>query len=515
MPTASSASSITGDERPHFRTMTAMFEHAVATVPDATALWQDDRSVSYAQLADMVQRLAADLARRNVAGETVGLLLPNSIEFVVAYFATLFAGGLPTLLNPAYPARQLHPILKDAALRIIFCTVDTVTTLDDLDNTPDAECRIILDATFLNRRTPQEDPFPTLTINPDDPAALLYTGGTTGTSKGVEHSHLMLADAVRAIDWIWPSRAQGDVWLPVAPMFHIYGFVIGVLTPILGCGKAVILGPFKPDRAIALMADHKVTIFGGGPPAIYNALLGQPAIKTADLAALRLCPAGGAPFPVELIDRWRRATGITIQEGYGMTEMAPISGNTDIHGVKPGTVGVPVPGCAVEVVDLEHGNTILPPNSKGEIRVRGPHAMRGYRNRPDETAKTMRNGFIYTGDIGVIDDDGFISITDRKKDVILVHGYNVFPRDVEELVFTHPAVRNVGVIGIPDERTGERVVAFIVADQAPGIAAEITALCEQNLAPYQQPADYRFVDNLPITPANKLDRVALRQIADA
>jgi len=505
-----------GEAHPPFDTLTEMFDHAVMEAPQTNALIQDIRMLSYQKLDMAVRGMAGELAAAGATGNTVGLLLPNGIGFTLAYFATLFAGGTPTLLNPAYPPAQLKPILQDADPAILISTPQTGETLDALSDIVGDAHRIILEAS-----DPEMDAYIARSgsagnlprITPDTPAALLYTGGTTGVSKGVEHTHAMLTDAVRAIDWVWPAKTSGEVRLPVAPMFHIYGFLTGVLNPVYDRCTVVIPDAFKPDHVVDLMARYKVTIFGGGPPAIYAALLNQSNFQGADLSALRVCPAGGAPFPVELIDRWRDATGITIQEGYGMTEMAPISGNTEAFGSKPGTVGLAIPGCKVQIVDLEDKDKIMPADEKGEIRIAGPFAMTGYRNRPDETAKTIHDGFIYTGDIGVMDADGIVSITDRKKDVIIVNGFNVFPRDIEELVFTNPNVRNVGVIGMPDERAGERVVVFIVADHPEETEAAIVTLCEDGLAPYQRPSDIRFVDDLPITPANKLDRVALREIA--
>lgn len=505
-----------GQPHPPFQTLNEMFDHAVQSAPDTIALRQDQRAVTYQRLDRAVKGLAAQLVSAGASGNTVGLLLPNGIVFQLAYFATLYAGGLPTLLNPAYPPPQLEPILRDASPKLMICTAQTTKTVEALSEIiGDFEC-LVLSASDdeiddYAAREVSASALPKITA--DSPAALLYTGGTTGVSKGVEHSHGMLTDAVRAMDWIWPARTTGEVRLPVAPMFHIYGFLSGVLNPVYDCCTVVIPEAFKPDEVIDLMARYKVTIFGGGPPAIYNALLQHPTFAGADLSALRVCPAGGAPFPVELINRWRKATGLTIQEGYGMTEMAPVSGNTDAFGSKPGTVGKPVPGCKVEVVDANDRDIPLANGEKGEIRIAGPFAMRGYRNRPDETAKAMHDGYIYTGDIGVIDEDGFISITDRKKDVIIMNGFNVFPRDLEEVIFTHPAVQNVGVIGVPDERTGERIVVFLVVNQRDKTEPEINELCEKNLAPYQRPAEFHFMEALPITSANKLDRVALRELA--
>jgi len=223
-------------------------------------------------------------------------------------------------------------------------------------------------------------------------------------------------------------------------------------------------------------------------------------------------------MPVELLQRWRRATGREVHEGYGMTEIAPISGTTDLTGVRPASVGKAIPCNDVQVVDLETGTRVLPPGERGEVRVRGPHMMQGYRNRPEETAQTIRGGFIHTGDIGHLDADGFLFITDRKKDVVLVKGFNVFPREVEEALYTHPNVAAAGVVGVPDARTGgERLVAYVVprAGEAPLTEAGIAAHLAERVVGYKVPEDIRIVEALPMTGAQKLDRIALRREAIA
>jgi long-chain acyl-CoA synthetase len=246
-------------------------------------------------------------------------------------------------------------------------------------------------------------------------------------------------------------RGEGEVFLPVAPFTQIYGFAMGVLVSLSVRGEIVIPERFQPELVVVeLLVRHRVTFFGGEPPATYAGLLAARDLGSADLSALRMCPARGAPFPVELMERWRHATGLEIYEGYGMSEMAPISAATAQSGVRPGSVGKPIPGSDVQVVDLETGLRVLPPGETGEFRVRVRHMMTGYRNRPEETAQTIRDGFIYTGDIGYVDEDGFVFITDRKKDVVFVSGFNVFPREVEELIHTHPSVGMAGVVGVPD-----------------------------------------------------------------
>jgi long-chain acyl-CoA synthetase len=288
-----------------------------------------------------------------------------------------------------------------------------------------------------------------------------------------------------------------------------------VLGPISALGEVVIPERFQPEHIIDLLAHHRVTFFGGGPPSIYAGVLAAKNITSVDLSALSVCPAAGAPFPLALMERWYRATGVEIREVYGMSEIAPISGSAASLPTRPGSVGKAVPGTEVQVVDLDTGTRVLPAGERGELRVCGPHMMTGYRNRPEETAQTVRNGFIYTGDIGYLDEDGFVFLTDRKKDVVFVKGFNVFPREVEEVIYTHAKVAMVAVVGAPDSRTdGERLVAFIVPRGGETIdATDIAAHCASQLASYKRPSEVRVVESLPMTSAHKTDRISLRRMA--
>jgi long-chain acyl-CoA synthetase len=509
-----------GEPRPDFATVSAMFRHAVATAAGTVSLRHLGASVTYREEGRAVSALARRLASAAAPGEAVALVLPNSIEFRVAYFAALEARAAPALLNPLYPGPQLEPLLRDAAPRAVVCapaTRDVVARLARGLGIAEVLC-FGEDATVAGLAAEPEPPHGERREPvPADVAALLFSGGTTGTPKAVEHTHERLVVATRCMEYSWPTRASGEVWLPVAPFTHIYGFLQGVLGPVSARATAVIPERFKPERIVELMAEHRVTVFGGGPPAIYAGLLSAPNLPAADLSALRVCPAGGAPMPVELHERWRRATGREVHEGYGMTEMAPISGTTEITGVRPGSVGKAIPCNEVQVVDLETGTRVLPPGERGEVRVRGPHMMVGYRNRPEETAQTIRGGFIHTGDIGHLDADGFLFITDRKKDVVLVKGFNVFPREVEEALYAHPKVAAAGVVGVPDARTGgERLVAYVVPRAGEALTeAEIAAHLAERLVGYKVPEDIRIVEALPMTGAQKLDRIALRHQARA
>jgi long-chain acyl-CoA synthetase len=496
-------------------TLCAMFDHAVAIAPDKVALRHLDVALTYREVGRAVSALAQRLAPMVTPGEVVALILPNSIEFHIAYFAALKALAVPALLNPLYPAVQLSPLLREASPRAVLCapsTRDMVAGLADDLGITSVIC-LGQDIAIRELVAQAETPLGLRTATPTDPGALLFSGGTTGLPKAVEHTHGRLAIAVHCIQHMWPARTDGEVFLPIAPFTHIYGFMQGVLVPLSARGETVIPERFQPEHIVELLARYRVTFFGGGPPAIYAGVLAARNLRSADLSALRMCPGGGAPFPTELMERWRRATGREIYEGYGMSEMAPISGTTAVSGVRPGSVGKPVPGADVQVVDLDTGLCMLPPTQTGELRVRGPHMMTGYRNQPEETARIIRDGFIYTGDIGYLDEDGFLFITDRKKDVVFVKGFNVFPREVEEAIHTHPDVGMVGVVGVPDPRTGgERLVAFVVPRPGGKVdAADISAHCASRLVSYKCPTEVRVVGQLPLTGAQKLDRMALRR----
>ena len=506
-----------GEPRPPFATLCAMFDHAVATAPDTVSLRHLGAALTYREEGRAVSALARRLAAAAAPGEAVALLLPNSVEFRVAFFACLEALAAPALLNPLYPGPQLEPLLRDAAPRAVVCAPAThglVLGLAASLGVPTVIC-LGRDTTVAALASEPEAPPGRRAADPDDVAALLFSGGTTGVPKAVEHTHERLVIATRCIEYCWPTRTSGEVWLPVAPFTHIYGFLQGVLSPVFARATTVIPERFKPEHVVELMAGHRVTVFGGGPPAIYAGLLSAPNLAGADLSALRVCPAGGAPMPVELMERWRRATGLEVHEGYGMTEVAPISGTNGLTGVRPGSVGKAVPCNEVQVVDLETGTRVLPPGERGEVRVRGPHMMQGYRGRPEETARTVRGGFVHTGDIGHLDADGFLFITDRKKDVVLVKGFNVFPREVEEAIYAHPKVAAAGVVGAPDARTGgERLVAYVVPRTDEALTeAEVATHCAERLVGYKVPEDIRVVEALPVTGAQKLDRMALRRMA--
>jgi long-chain acyl-CoA synthetase len=492
-----------------FETLVDLWANAVADAPSTVAIEQGSDRWTYQQVWKNAHGLARRLLTNGHTGQAVGLMVPNGIDFHVGFLGVMLAGGAPAPINPTYPADQVAGLLLAADAAVVV-TDDVVSAKSDalvkklagLDVLRIRRDERLRSGEQINLPRPQAD----------DRALLLFTGGTTGVPKAVVHTHRSIAAAVRGMELIWPTRPGNEVWLPVAPMSHIYGLLMGVLNPVYGVGRIVIPDRFHPDLVVEMIGRHRVTVFGGGPASVYAGILAASNLDSADFSSLRTCPAGGSPLPVDLLERWHRRTGLPIHEAYGMSEMAPIAGSSVRTGQKNGSVGRAVPSNSIEVVDIQSGDRVLRPGEIGEIRASGLSAMKGYLNNPADQALTVRAGWIYTGDTGFLDEEGFLFITGRKKEMIIVKGFNVFPRVVEEIVAGHPAIREVGLAGVPDDRSGERLVAFLVREEQV-TEAELREYLSQRLAPYMVPSEFHFIDALPLTAAGKLDRAGLKCLA--
>ena len=452
--------------------------------------------LTYLKLINSVQYLSVKL-KNLPESSPVAILLPNSDLFIISYFAVLLSGRSPALLNYLLPEAGLKKMLNKLTPSVVLS-----------NKRIEAHRTIIIDSDIIDNSSDELD-FKNIIdyTSQDDTAAILFSGGTTGLPKQINHSNKCLIKMVERMEWGWPTT-NDERWLLVAPFTHIYGFLTGVTNPILKAGTIIIPAKFRPDLIVNLLVDEKISIFGGGPPAIYQALLSYPELETTKMPHLRVCPGGGAPFPLNVHKNWKKATGLTIHEGYGMTEIAPISVNTEKEGVKLGTAGKPAPDTIIEIVDIEKGEKILSSGGLGEIRIKGPHMMTEYEGNLEETALTIKNGFIHTGDIGSLDNEGFLRITDRKKDVIFVKGFNVFPREVEEELLSHSSISSACVVGKHDNRSGETPVAFLTLRKHMEVS-EIKAYCDTTLLPYKVPSEFIILDQLPLTPAKKVDRMAL------
>ncbi|MBT4017826.1 MAG: AMP-binding protein [Alphaproteobacteria bacterium] len=508
-----------GDGKPNIETMVDALDFAADLSPDHTAIICDDDQINYRQYRHAVAVFADKLLALDCKGKRIVVLMGNSIEMSVAIYAIWAAGGVLVLLNPMYTANELGPLIADADPCAVICTeplqdmVSTIAKTNGIDHVIPLGPGATMHTDWLAAEAcALPEPRPKST----DVASLQYTGGTTGLPKGARHLHGSIVNMTRQIAWSWSEEPASNVWLDVAPQFHIWGLCMTALVPTYGRDTLVLIKQFRPDAVLHAIPRHKVTLFAGGPAPIFQAIMGHPEYKSTDFSTLRLVGGGGSPFAEETIKAWEAVTGCSIHQGFGMSEAAPLSLNPRHDENRLGTCGPPCPGTQIEVVDVETGTKVLAQGENGEFRVRGPQMMVEYWHRKEETAETMRGGWIHTGDIGHLDEKGYVVIVDRKKEMAIVNGYNVFPREVDDVLFAYPGVQEAAAVGTPSDKTGEILHAYVVAREGEALnEVDIIANCEQNLAAYKVPAKVFVIDALPRTPAAKIDKNELRRRSSA
>lgn len=511
----------------------------IGRYPDRPALIFMGKVVRYRELGQYVDRFAAGLVRRLglQKGDRVGIMLPNCPQNVIATLGIQRAGGIPVQFNPLYTPREIGYQLLDSGSRAMI-TLDLLLPRVQEAGVPVAAISASI-ADFLpfplnrlyaikNRpprlpagsSTPfrellETDPtgFRPAAMDPrEDPAVLLYTGGTTGVSKGVVITHFnFVANVLQIKEWLQRPPDAHDRVLVVLPMFHSYGFTAALGYALASGGTAILVPKFEPKLVLKLIQKYKATSFPE-VPTVYTALLQDPEVEKYDLRAVEICLSAAAPMPVDLMQRFEAMTGATIIEGYGMTETSPGTHTNPLGGRRiPGSVGLPYPDTDVRIVDLVTGDD-LPPGQEGEVLIRGPQVMKGYWQRPEETAAVIRDGWLYTGDIGRMDEDGYLYIVDRKKDMIISGGLNVYPREIDEVLYEHPAVLEACTVGVPDSYWGEAVKAFVVLKpDATATPEELQAWCKERLAAYKRPRAIEIVDALPKSAVGKILRRVLAQ----
>jgi long-chain acyl-CoA synthetase len=520
-----------------------LLDDAAQDFPDTTAVHFLGYELTYRELLDQVDRFASALRSLGVGkGDRVGVILPNCPQHVVAIFAALRIGAVVAENNPLYTEPELERQLNDAGCKVIVCLDPVYRRLANLKGRLTGVQHIIAtgiqDALPFPRsllfplkgwrdgthyRIPEgegvlrfteliERTAPTVAqaqLDPaDDVAMLLYTGGTTGVSRGVMLTHLnLVANAFQARLWMPDIQAGRENILGVMPLFHSYGLTTVLTLGVLSAATLTLLPRFDRDQVLKTIARQKPTLFPG-VPTIYVALNSAPDVRKHDLSSIRACLSGAAPLPVEVATAFEQLTGGKLREGYGLTEAGPITHANPIYGkAKKGSIGLPVPDTACRLVDLDDPNTRAPDGEAGELAVAGPQVMKGYWNRPDETAQVLRDGWLLTGDVARMDEEGYFSIIDRKKDVIITGGYTVYPRDVEEALYAHPKVEQAVVAGVPDAYRGESVKAYLVLKEGETAGdEELDAFCRERLAAYKVPRAYEFRDGLPETVIGKVLR---------
>ncbi|MBU2621926.1 MAG: long-chain fatty acid--CoA ligase [Proteobacteria bacterium] len=521
-------------------------ERTAKEFPDKMALNFQGYTVNYHELNSMVNRFAACLNSFGIKkGDRVAILLPNLIPCVVAYYAIIKLGGIAVMNNPLYSDRELEYQFNNSGAKLLI-TLDLLgnrmidlrpktgikqiiyTSIGDYLPFPKnilfplvgkkkglaADVKRTDDAykwkDLLSKHFPAP---PRVSLSFDDVAMYQYTGGTTGVSKGVMLTHANLSTQVQQVRAWFPKFNRGEeIMLGALPFFHVFGLTVAMNFSIyMGWGDILVPKP-QPEPLLEAIGKFRPT-FAPLVPTMYIGMLNNPLINKTDMTSIKGCFSGSAPLPVEVIRDFEKKTGAVIVEGFGMTESSPVTHINPFAGGKRkvGSIGLPISDTESRIVDLNDGKTDLPVGEIGELIVKGPQVMKGYRNMPEETANTLGDGWLHTGDIAKMDDDGYFFIVDRKKDMIISGGYNVYPRDVEEVLFEHPKVQEATVIGIPHPVRGEAVKVFIVLKEGEtATKEELLEHCKKSLATYKLPAEFEFRKELPKTNVGKVLKKNLR-----
>jgi len=531
------------------RTLPEALERAATHRPDSTAIWFLNKRLTYRELKDQVDRLATALARLGVVkGTRVAIQLPNLPQTVIAYYAVVAAGGQVVMTNPLYVAREIEYQWFDAncevavvadfifehRIRPIRARLPVkhyiVASIPEYLGFPlnllaPLKLKRMKPPSYAKvRREPHVHRFkalvdgtppapPKVAVDLDDIAVLQYTGGTTGIAKGAVLTHRNLsANAQGVLAWLHIADFADEVILSALPFFHVFGMTICMNFPVYAaCAMVVLPNPRDIPAIVQAVAKRRVTLFMG-VPGMFAAINNFPGIDRIDISSVKSCFCGSAPLPVDVLQKFEQLTGSRIVEGFGLTETSPVTHCNPMRTVrKVGSIGVPFVETDCKIVDLESGTRDLPAGEDGELVIRGPQVMQGYWNKPEETALVLRDGWLYTGDIARMDADGYFFISGRKKDMILVSGFNVYPDEVDGVLMSHPSVLEAATIGVPDVKRGELVKSYLVL--RPGMAAtaeEITAYCRENLAAYKVPRVIEFRSELPKSPVLKILRRELK-----
>ncbi|MFI6326459.1 long-chain fatty acid--CoA ligase [Nonomuraea sp. NPDC050556] len=506
--------------------LSIILEDSARNAPDRTALVFGDLRLPYSLVDTVANQVANLLVARGIGkGDKVALLCPNVPYFPFVYFGILKAGATVVPLNVLLQPREITYHLTDSDARAFFCfegaaelpmgargrqafnTVESCEHFFALPATPLAT-ESEHGESFWAALDGMPGEFETVQTAPDDTAAILYTSGTTGQPKGAELTHQNILINTMVSDEMFPTAPDGDVSLIVLPLFHSFGQIPGMCVSMRRGATLVLQPRFEPGEALELMRREKVTMFAGVPTMFWALLSKIHADEAEAPSTLRLAVSGGAACPVEVLKDFEATFGVPILEGYGLSETSPVASFNQLkRPTKPGTVGFPVWGVQMRLVD-DDWNTV---EDLGEVAIRGHNIMKGYYGRPEETAEVMRDGWFRTGDVATRDEDGYYSIVDRTKDMIIRGGFNVYPREIEEVLMTHPAVSLVAVVGVPHDSHGEEIKAYVIL--APGAKAtegELVDWAKENMAAYKYPRTIEFRGSLPMTATGKILKRELR-----
>ncbi|MCL6611142.1 MAG: long-chain fatty acid--CoA ligase [Peptococcaceae bacterium] len=485
--------------------------------PGGIALIEGSRTVSYADLFGLASRLSNGLKGLGIAsGSKVSLYLPNVSEFVIGYYAVQQLGAVVVPINVLLRAEEINYILRHSDSRIIITDRDHYPEVQKGISGVGGLERVIVSGMegqgIINfeRLVSSSDDCPVeVKISEDDPAVIIYTSGTTGRPKGAMLSQGNISSNVLTYNGIIRGN-PGDRMIAVLPLAHSFGQTCVMNTCIYNGGTLILHQRFDPVEILKSIQDNGATIFTG-VPTMFTYLINHPDALKFNTASLRLCVSGGAPIPVEVLSKFESMFNCIVIEGYGLSETSPVCAFNTIEGPrKPASTGIPIDGVEIKIFDDKDNE--LPVNKVGEIVVRGPNVMKGYYKDPEATALAMRGGWFHTGDMAYKDEDGYIFIVDRKKDMILKSGYNVYPREVEEVLYSCSKVAEAAVVGVPDELKGEEVKAFVVLKEGEtATEEEIREYCKSKIAPYKIPRYVKFLDALPKGSTGKILKRAIRE----
>jgi long-chain acyl-CoA synthetase len=507
--------------------------------PNQPAIVFLENEMSYKELDVLSDCFAAALAALGVKkGDCVGVFLPNVPQFIIAYYGALKAGAVLTALSPLHKEREVEYQLADSEAQTIvvldslYPIVEAVWQKTKLKNVIVASLEEYASKTAPATAKAEQKPNvylfqellqknaaakpPKIKINPTkDLAALQYTGGTTGIAKAAMLTHTnLVANAIAFAAWIKGTLAK-EIFLAALPLFHIYGMTTSMNVPIALASKMVLLPKFDPAKVLDTIQQNRVTVYCGSPT-MYSILLSNPELGKYDLTSIRVCISGASPLPPQVQKKFMQITGGLLAEGYGLTEASPVTHcnpvDKTMKKVKVGSIGLPLPDTDAKIVDAETGEKTLETGETGELAVKGPQVMKGYWKKPEETALVLRDGWLLTGDIAKMDADGYFYITDRKKDLIKYKDYSVYPREIEDILYEHPAVKLCVVIGKPNPAAGEIPKAFVaLKEDAKATEQEIISFVNAKVASYKAIHEIEFRKDLPLSSAGKVLRRTLRE----
>jgi long-chain acyl-CoA synthetase len=484
--------------------LASLLTESAGRTPDAPAIRLGDLELSYGELDRRSAQLATLLREKGVRpGDRIGVMLPNVPEFPVAYYGALRAGGTVVPMNVLLKRREVSFYLEDSGAELLLAWHGFVEEARDGADEARAELIEVEPVAFAAALAELEPSAGLADTAEDDTAVILYTSGTTGKPKGAELTHLNLFRNADVSSRTTSEISQGDVVLGALPLFHSFGQTVA-MNASLKVGACLTLVPkFDPGEALATMRRDRVTHFYG-VPTMFGALLHHPERESFDTSSLRTCITGGASMPVEVLRGFEEAFGAVVLEGYGLSETSPVAcSNHPDRERKAGSIGTPIEGVEMRVVD--ESDEPVAEGEVGEIVIRGHNIMKGYWRRPEATAEAMRGGWFHSGDMARTDEDGYFYIVDRKKDLIIRGGYNVYPREVEEVLYEHPKIREAAVVGVPHDEWGEEIGAAVVLHEGEELSAEeVSAHVKERIAAYKYPRVVWFIDDLPKGPTGKI-----------